>query len=69
MGKKNKDLCERSHCRERWTHLVWGLDPERYFGGRKWKVCLCPDSGHGSAHQQRSDQLEIGMLARTISGS
>lgn len=43
MGKKNENLCERPHCREKWTHLVTGLDPPHYFGGRRWTVRLCAE--------------------------
>src|SRR5262245_54650578 len=32
MGKKNPDLCERSHCRQRWTKTVYGYT--HYFVAR-----------------------------------
>ena len=43
MGKKNRDLCERPHCRERWTHLIKGLDPPHYLGGGRWRIRLCAE--------------------------
>jgi hypothetical protein len=35
---KNPDLCERPHCRERWTAFVGA-----YRRGRSWTLRVCED--------------------------
>jgi hypothetical protein len=60
MGKKNKDLCERPHCREKWTYLIKGRDPPHYFGGRKWKIRLCAAHAEPYATEPSERSIVVG---------
>jgi len=53
MGKKNRDLCERPYCRERWQFRVSGFDSR--FGGRGWTLRVC--AYHAEPYQHRDEAM------------
>lgn len=56
MGKKNPTLCERPHCRERWTLLLEITYPPQFFGGRKAKGRFC--KAHGEVYLGPTETVE-----------
>jgi hypothetical protein len=47
---KNRDLCERPYCRERWTLLVTKYDTRQRRG---WKLRVCTE--HGKPYLEGED--------------
>jgi hypothetical protein len=56
VGKKNPTLCERPHCRERWTLLLEITYPPQFFGGRKAKGRFC--KAHGEVYLGPTETVE-----------
>jgi hypothetical protein len=61
MSRKNLDLCERSWCRKRWTHLVSGHQAHWKSG---WTLRVCED--HVKQYSVVPDGQECGGLIATI---
>lgn len=53
---KNKLLCERKYCKEKWIEILSGYS--NYFGGKGWSIRLCANHAKDYKENQLSRNVE-----------